>query len=146
VWFNEGFGRYAAIQAIANGSPAEEGSAYRARQLERLRAILDAAPPFITRMSLLVLSREASYMYSEDFRFGRNVFARGSLMAAEMDEYIQKETGGTKSLRDALRFLVARTERLQQPFEVAEFPDLVRQATGVDVRSIVERWLQPPTK
>ncbi len=144
VWFNEGFGRYAAIQAIADGLPGGEGSAYRTRQLARLRAILDAAPPFIRRMPLLVLSREASYMYSEDFRFGMNVFARGSLMAAEMDERIQKDTRGAKSLRDVLRFLVARTERLARPFEVDEFPGLIREATGVDVRAIFERWLQPP--
>ncbi len=126
--------------------PAAEGSAYRTRQLARLRGILDAAPPFIRRMPLLVLSREASYMYSEDFRFGMNVFARGSLMAADMDERIQKDTRGAKSLRDVLRFLVARTERLARPFEVDEFPGLIREATGVDVRAIFERWLQPPDR
>ncbi len=63
IWFNEGFGRYAAIEAVAGGMPAAEGAAFRARSLARLRAILDEAPPVIRRMSLVELSRVASFLY-----------------------------------------------------------------------------------
>ena len=143
IWFNEGFGRYAAIAAVAGGMPAAEAAAYRARMLATLQKIVDTAPPFIRRMPLLVLSREASFMYSVDFRIGRNVFSRGSLMAAEMDDRIIAETKGAKSLRDALRSIVAQTMRTGQPFEVEQFPDLIRAATGVDVREIFDRWMRP---
>jgi predicted metalloprotease with PDZ domain len=144
IWFNEGFGRYSAIVAMANGLPAGPREAYRASMLSTLRTIVDNAPPFIQRMTLPVLSRTASYMYSEDFRLGRNVFARGALMAAEMDEAIQAATQGGKSLRDVLNGLVARTTATARPFTTDEFPGLVRQATGVDVTAIFNRWMRAP--
>jgi hypothetical protein len=43
-----------------------EGAAWRARSLLQLRRVVDAAPSFIRRMPLLVLSRGASFLYSED--------------------------------------------------------------------------------
>lgn len=142
IWFNEGFGRYAAIAAVSAGMPAAEGVAYRSRMLANLKSIVDSAPPFISRMSTLVLSREASFMYSDDFRIGRNVFSRGSLMAAEMDDRIAAETKGARSLRDALRAIVAKTSQTGQPFEVDQFPELIRAATGVDVGEIFSRWMR----
>jgi predicted metalloprotease with PDZ domain len=141
IWFNEGFGRYSAIAAIADGMSAAEGSAYRRVKLDALRDIVNAAPPFMQRMSMEVLSREASFMYSDDFRTGRNIFSRGALMAAEMDDAIQTSTKGAKRLRDALRAIVARTVSTGRPFTTAEFPGLVRAATGVDVRRIFEKWM-----
>lgn len=142
IWFNEGFGRYAAIAAVAAGLPPDEGRAYRAQKLDALRAIIDSAPPFIKRLPLDVLSREASFMYSADFRTGSNTFARGSLMAAEMDDRIITRTRGSRSLRDALRALVAETARTGRPFDEARFPELIEHATGVAVRDIYERWAQ----
>ena len=56
IWFNEGFGRYAAVQALADGMPPAEGAAFCALTLARLRAILDEAPPFIRKMPLAELS------------------------------------------------------------------------------------------
>lgn len=76
IWFNEGFARYAAIEAIVAGLPQSEGAAFRKRELSGLRQILDDAPSFIRRMSLETLSREASFLYAADFRTGANVFAR----------------------------------------------------------------------
>src|SRR5262249_8748137 len=102
IWFNEGFGRYVAIAALANGMPPGDGAAFRARWRDSRGGIVATAPPFIARMPLAVLSREASLMYSTDFRIGRNVFARGALMAADMDDRIIDQTAGAKSLRDAL--------------------------------------------
>lgn len=141
IWFNEGFGRYASVAALAAGMPGDEGPAFRARALANLRSIVDSAPSFIRRMSTPVLSREASFMYSDDFRTGRNIFSRGSLMAAEMDDRIVAETNGATSLKDALRAIVARTIATEQPFEVETFPDLIKAAVGVDVRAIFDRWM-----
>jgi hypothetical protein len=35
IWFNEGFGRYAAIAALADGMPGQEGREFRQGQLAR---------------------------------------------------------------------------------------------------------------
>jgi predicted metalloprotease with PDZ domain len=143
IWFNEGFGRYASIAAMALGMSAEEGGAFRDSQLASLREIVDSAPPFIRRMPLEVLSREASFLYASDFRTGRNVFARGALMAAEMDDRIKAQTAGRKSLRDALRWLLRWSESNHRPFATADLPRYFATATGVDVADILERWQEP---
>jgi predicted metalloprotease with PDZ domain len=146
IWFNEGFGRYAAIEAVAASLPEGPAKAFRDSQLSNLRAVLDAAPAFIRRMPLEVLSREASFLYSEDFRTGRNVFARGALMAAEMDDRIRSRSHGDKSLRDALRWLLHWSEEHQQPFQIHDLPGYFKSATGVEVADILERWQQPQEK
>lgn len=138
IWFNEGFGRYAAIAAVA------ADNAFHDRQLAALHRIVDTAPPFIRRMSLDILSREASFLYAEDFRTGMNVFARGALMAAEVDDRIRQRTNGAKSLRDALRALLAWSAANRKPFQTEDLPRLFAAATGVDVADILERWQKPP--
>jgi predicted metalloprotease with PDZ domain len=144
IWFSEGFAQYAALEAIAAGMPQPQAGDYRERMLEaRFRANLAEAPAFIKKMGLVELSRVASTRYSEDFRTGRNVFSRGGLMAAEIDEHIRKASGGEKSLKDALRHLVDWSLRTRRPFEIAELPVLFSMATGVDTRAIMERWLKP---
>lgn len=143
VWFNEGFGRYAAISAVADAMPASEAAAFRARQLAALREILAQAPRVIQEMSLLDLSREASFLYELDFRTGQNTFARGALMAAEIDDRIRKQTADKKSLRDGLRYLVEQTSKSQRPFETNDLAGLLQAATGVDLRDIFERWMKP---
>jgi len=146
IWFNEGFGRYAAIEAIAASLPVAQAKAFRDGQLSKLRAVLDAAPPFLRRMPLEVLSREASFLYSEDFRTGRNVFARGALMAAEMDDRIRLVSHGDKSLRDALRGLLRWSAENQRPFQTRDLAGYFKAATGVEVADILERWQQPQEK
>lgn len=142
IWFAEGFGQYAAIQAVAAGTP--DPAAFRAGMLQRrFRANVTSAPPFLKRMPLVELSRVASTRYAEDFRTGRLVFSRGGLMAAAIDERIQQETRGAKSLRDALRFLVDWTGKTQRAFTLDELPRLIRDATGVDTSAVVAEWLQP---
>jgi predicted metalloprotease with PDZ domain len=147
IWFNEGFGRYAAIEALAEAylSP-EAGQHFRREALDQLRAILDEAPEFIRRMSLTELSREGSFLYAEDFRVGENLFARGSLMAAEMDDQIRAQTAGKKSLRDALRHLIDWCDNHHRAFRVEELPAIFREATGVDASAILERWTRPPLR
>jgi len=142
IWFAEGFGQYAAIQAVAAGTP--DPAAFRAGMLQRrFRANVASAPDFLKRLPLVDLSRVASTRYAEDFRTGRLVFSRGGLMAAAIDDRIQRETSGGKSLRDGLRYLVEWTAREQRAFTLDELPGLLRQATGVDVRAVVEEWLRP---
>lgn len=142
LWFAEGFGQYAAIVAVGAGMP--EPAAYRQRMLERrFRANVTGAPDFLKRLTLVDLSRVASTRYSEDFRTGRLVFSRGGLMAAALDQRIQSETRGARSLRDALRFLVAWTERERRAFRNEELPGLIQEATGVDTRAIMDEWMAP---
>ena len=143
IWFNEGFARYAAIEALTDAMPAEQGRSFRQEHMARLREILAEAPPFIQEMSLLLLSREASFMYSNDFRIGQNTFARGALMAAEMDDLIRKQTAGKKSLRDGLRYLVEQTSKSNRPFETNDLAGLLKAGTGVDVNDVFDRWLKP---
>jgi predicted metalloprotease with PDZ domain len=143
IWFNEGFARYAAIEALADAMPAEESQNYRRQQLDRLRGIIDGAPPFIRKMSLADLSRAGSFLYSEDFRVGRNLFSRGALMAAEMDDFIRTQTQGKKSLREALRYLLEWSGRSHRAFHTEELPAIFRDGTGVDTKNILDRWLQP---
>lgn len=141
IWFSEGFGRYATIQAVANAMPGDEGLAFRDRQVAALRNILTEAPPFIQEMPLLVLSREASFMYERDFRIGKNIFARGAVMAAEIDDRIQLQSHGRKSLRDGLRLLLQRCQTSGQPFKIEDLPGIFAEAGGVDVRDIFDRWM-----
>jgi predicted metalloprotease with PDZ domain len=144
IWFSEGFAQYAAIEAIADGLPEDEGRAYREDLLERrFRQNVVTAPAFIRRMSLVELSRVASTRYSEDFRTGRTVFSRGGLMAAEIDERIRQETRGTHRLRDALRHLVSWTGKSGRAFEIEELPAIFAEVTGVDTRPVFDRWLRP---
>jgi predicted metalloprotease with PDZ domain len=146
IWFNEGFGRYASIVAIADAMAPAQGAAYREGDLAWMRQIVADAPPFIKKMSLETLSREASFLYAVDFRIGKNIFSRGALMAAEMDDRIGAKTNGEKSLRDALCALLAWSEKNQRAFELEEMMQVFTQSTGVDVRDILKRWQEPPAK
>lgn len=142
VWFAEGFGQYAAIMALAPAMP--DPAAYRTAMLDlRFRSNVKETPAFLGKMDLVTLSRVASTRYAEDFRTGRLVFSRGGLMAAAIDDRIREVTKGEKSLRDGLRFLMAWSAREQRGFRVEELAPLLQQATGVDVRSIVDAWLRP---
>jgi predicted metalloprotease with PDZ domain len=143
IWFNEGFGRYAAIVALADALPKDEAARYRDLRLDRLRDVVSASPDFLQRMSLDELSREGSFLYSDDFRVGMNLFSRGALMAAEMDDRIRAQTSGQKSLRDALRYLIAWTTQNRRAFRTDELAEIFREATGVDVSSILNARMKP---
>jgi predicted metalloprotease with PDZ domain len=146
IWFNEGFGRYAGMQAIAAGLPEEERKTRRERVMTRTRGILNDAPPFIKRMPMILLSQEASFLYATDFRTGMNIFGRGFLMAAEMDDRIQAQTGGKKSLRDAFRALLAWSATNQRAIQVEELTRIISESTGVDVHDIVAHWMEAPLR
>jgi predicted metalloprotease with PDZ domain len=146
IWFNEGFGRYVAIVALADALPQDAAVRYRKEKLDRLRGIVASAPEFLGRMPLVELSREGSFLYADDFRVGMNLFARGALIAAEMDDRIRSQTGGKKSLRDALRYLMDWSERNHRAFRIEELPVIFHKATGVDTTEILDRWVQPPVQ
>jgi predicted metalloprotease with PDZ domain len=142
IWLSEGFAQYAAADAVADKRP--DGEAYRKALLDfRFRQTLAEAPGFLRRMSTIELSRIASTQYTRDFRTGSNSFARGGLMAAEMDEAIRKRTGGRRRFRDALRHLVAWSAKERRAFRIDELPRILRAGAGVDVRAILEKWLRP---
>ena len=141
IWLSEGFARYAAADALADAMPEAEGLAYRKAALESVRATLAGIPTFIREMPLVPLSRIASTRYSEDFRTGRTLFARGALLAAELDEAIRAGSGGRKRLRDFFRHLMAWSAAKGRGFRIPELPGLVREATGVDTLAIWQRYL-----
>ena len=142
IWFAEGFGQYAAIVAVAAGEP--DPTAYRKGMLaRRFQANVDSAPAFLKRLPLVELSRIGSTRYSEDFRTGRLLFSRGGLMAAAIDDRIQSQTKGAKSLRDALRHLVAWTARERRAFTIDELGRLIQDGSGVDVQDVIAEWLKP---
>src|SRR5260370_38594184 len=132
------------MAALAAGLAAEEARRYRDRSCAALRGILKEAPQFIRGMSLVELSREGSFLYSEDFRVGQNLFARGALMAAAMDDSIRSQTAGKKRLRDALRYLLEWSERNHRGFRIQELPGIFSEATRVGTTSILEQWMKPP--
>jgi predicted metalloprotease with PDZ domain len=142
IWFAEGFGQYAAIVAVGEGTADPVG--FRADMLaRRFQANVNSAPPFLRRMTLVELSRVASTRYSEDFRTGRLVFSRGGLMAAAIDDRIRERSGGRRGLRDALRYLVEWSTRERRGFAIDELAGLIEQATGVDTRDVIATWLRP---
>jgi len=138
IWFSEGFAQYAAMVALAASPEQLEQMIDR-----RFRSSLREAPPEFRRMPLRDLSLLASTQYASDFRIGRLTFSRGGLMAAEMDDRIRAQTHGAKSLRDALRHLIAWSARNHRPFRIEDLPVRFREATGVDTRDILEKWLAP---
>ena len=146
IWFSEGFGQYAAIVALADlleRTPEKQEELRQQIVDRRFRSVLAEASPELKRMPLRELSLLASKEYAVDFRIGQLTFARGGLMAAEMDDVIRSKTHGTKSLRDALRALIAWSAANKRAFRAEELPEIFRQATGVDVKPVMEKWLAP---
>ena len=146
IWFSEGFAQYAAIVALAPSSAAggQNAEQHRQEMLERrFRSVLRDSPPELRRMPLRELSVLASTQYAADFRIGRLTFSRGGLMAAEMDDRIRAETHGQKSLRDALRHLIAWTAQNRRAFRIEDLPVRFREATGAETKDILEKWLAP---
>ena len=144
IWFSEGFAQYAALVALAE-QMGGGGDAYREAVVgSRFRETLAETPDFIKAMDTVELSRVASTRYSEDFRTGSNSFSRGGMMAYEMDERIRAESNGKRSLKDALRYLVAWTARARRPFQVEEIPRLLSDATGVALDDIFDEWMAAP--
>jgi predicted metalloprotease with PDZ domain len=145
IWLSEGFVRYVAMEALADQMPASDAAAYRTTHHASMQATLAQMPAFIRDMPLVDLSRIASTRYSEDFRTGRTLFARGSLLAAELDERIREASGGKRRFRDAARHLMRWSQTHRRGFRLDELPGIFEEATGVRTGDIWQRWLSPAT-
>jgi predicted metalloprotease with PDZ domain len=143
IWFNEGFGRYAAIAALASTLPQADAEKYRRGKLDDLRQALDHMPKTLRKMSLVDLSRAGSFIYTDDFRVAQILFGRGALMAAEMDDRIRARTQGKKSFRDAFASMLEWSRTNHRGFRIEELPGIISGGTGVDVGDILKRWLEP---
>ena len=144
IWLSEGFARFLAMEALADQMPETEAIAYRRAMTDSQRATLADIPLFIRDMPLVDLSRIASTRYSEDFRTGKTLFARGALLAAELDEHIRQASGGRKRFRDAAIYLMKWSDEHKRGFRVDELPEIFEQATGVRTHDIWERRLGSP--
>lgn len=142
IWLSEGFARYIAIDALADGLPEPQATAYRRRMLDTLRELLAGIPASIREMPLVALSRVASTRYSEDFRTGRTLFSRGALFADALDRGIRERSGGTRRFRDAARYLVDWSSRHRRGFRIEELPAIFQEATGVDTGDLWTEWLK----
>jgi predicted metalloprotease with PDZ domain len=136
IWFSEGFGQYAAMVAVARDEHERQQLLER-----RFRSVLRSVTPELSRSSLPDLSLRVSTRYLEDFPTAQIVFSRGGLMAEEMDTRIRTQTHGEKSLRDALRALVAWSAQTHRAFRVEDLPVRFQEATGVDTKVILEKWM-----
>ncbi len=72
-------------------------------------------------------------------------YKKGALVALCLDLTIRVASGGRASLDDAMRLMWARYGRGFYPDATGglgedEFPAIVREATGVDVDDVVDRW------
>jgi predicted metalloprotease with PDZ domain len=144
IWFNEGFARYIATEALADVMPENQARQYRELRRQSLRNLIAGMPEFIRTMPLTELSRIGSMLYSGDFRTGRTLFSKGALMAEEMDEKIRERTKGKKRLRDSMRALVKWGQQSGRAFRIDELPGLIAKPVGVNEREIAEimnRWL-----
>ena len=142
IWFSEGFAQYAAMDALASNGDGDEMQLARMVQ-QRFQTALDAQPMTFDKLSTVELSRLASTRYSEDFRTGRGVYARGGMMAAEMDAEIRKQSQGEKGLRDALRHLFRWSTKNGRAFTLQQLPYILEAGCDVDLHPIFARWMAP---
>jgi predicted metalloprotease with PDZ domain len=66
-------------------------------------------------------------------------------MAYDIDNYVKQQTAGKASMRTIYRYLYEWSVRNRRAFTMEEFPELLKQATGVDVSAIYNKWQQPVT-
>ncbi|MTI38376.1 hypothetical protein [Fulvivirga lutimaris] len=134
IWLNEGFTWYVTFYQILEN----EGI------LNWWKSNMDNAPDFIKTKTLRELSLLGSTQYASDFRIGKNLFSRGALMTYDLDEYIQKQTNGKKSFKDAILGLLNWTKENQRAFKYNEIEPIMSKATGVDLSPVWNKWQNAP--
>ncbi|UZR93484.1 hypothetical protein [Chondrinema litorale] len=134
IWLNEGFIWYVSFHKILQNEEI----------LNWWKSNMDNAPAFIKTKTLKELSLLGSTQYASDFRIGKNLFSRGALMAYDLDEYIQKQTNGKKSFKDAMLGLLNWSNENQRAFKFNEIEPIMSQATGVDLSPIWDKWQKAP--
>lgn len=132
IWLNEGFIWYVMTQALN-----------QPQRMNYFRRVVNNAPEFISKKSMKELSGLGSTQYSSDFDIGRNLFSRGALMAAEMDEFIRSTTNDEKTFRDALLGLMTWTEENQRGFTYDEIEPILSKASNTDLGEIWHKWQSP---
>ena len=105
---------------------------------------MDNAPDFIKTKTLKELSLLGSTQYASDFRIGKNLFSRGALMAYDLDEYIQKQTNGKKSFKDAILGLLNWSKDNQKAFKYNEIESIMSKTTSLDLSPIWNKWQNAP--
>ena len=133
IWLNEGFIWYVANYHVLDNP----------KIINFFKQIISSAPDYIQTKSLTELSLLGSTQYSLDFNIGRNLYARGALMAHDIDLYIQQETNGEKSFQDALLALLKWTETNNRAFEYNEISQIITTGVGVDISEIWNSWQGP---
>ncbi len=135
IWFNEGFMWFLPYDTL------------RLVKMKNrfIKNVYNTAPE-IMKMSLQQLSQTASTMYAVDFRLGTAIYARGALMAIEMNDYLKEKSGGKKSMKDVLRYLYEWSKNKKRAFTLEEFPLLINQACGIDLTAIYQKWQAPIEK
>lgn len=113
------------------------------RLADRFRSTVTNLPPELKALNLTEHSYLASTLYSLDFRTGMGIYARGAMMAMDMDRHIRLQTGGAKGMRDVLRYLYNYGRTHPLPIAAEALPALMEQACGVDLRSIYQQWQAP---
>jgi len=64
-------------------------------------------------------------------------------MAAEINDYLTSHTGGRVTMRTVYKYLYEWSKRNRRPFTMEEFPMLRKEATGMDVSEIYQKWQGP---
>ncbi|NVK85965.1 MAG: hypothetical protein HWE21_16680 [Cytophagia bacterium] len=134
IWLNEGFIWYVTFQSILHDET----------RLNWWKSNMDNAPDFIKTKTLKELSLLGSTQYASDFRIGKNLFSRGALMAYDLDGYIQKQTNGKKSFKEAILGLLNWSKENQRAFKYNEIEPIMSEATGVDLSSVWNKWQNAP--
>ena len=142
LFVSEGFAQYAAAQALY----AADATALETLVERRFRRPVREAPAFLRRLGLVELSRVASTRYSQDFRTGRLVFARGALLAEALDREIRAQSSGTRSLREGLRGLLGACDRGGGVFQTEALPTHLAAGARIPeppLQSVYQRGLLP---
>ncbi len=132
IWFNEGFMWFLPYDTL-----------HSERMKKNFYNNVYNTSTVIKKMSLQELSQSASTMYATDFRLGLSVYARGALMAMEMNNYLKEKTAGNKSLKDVFHYLYNWSKENKRPFTAEEFPALINKACGIDLSVIYKKWQLP---
>ena len=134
IWLNEGFTWFIAFHEVLGFKAI----------LDRFNNIMHEAPPYIKKMPLKDLSILGSSQYSADFRVGQNLFARGALMAWEIDKEIRKKTNGEKTFQNAVLGLYEWSQKNQKAFEYEDIPKIMSAAADTDLSEIWRKWQIEP--
>ena len=132
IWFNEGFMWFLAYDALKVDMMYDVFTTHTYHTAAHIQ-----------KMNLQYLSQIGSTMYGTDFRIGRAIYARGALMAIDMNKYLLEKSGGKKSMKDVLRYLYNWSKQQNRPFSLEEFPQLINQACDIDLSKIYKKWQLP---